>query len=186
MWPCFYSFLFYSCCDKLLPWYWYVAAFLWSLSVNVPKHVRKIDTHLHYFQHFSWSALHFVLYSCRKKKILQLIFSKYFPKGHVPLFHLSHFFPFFFLIKRPFVKACTIQLLIQLMKNNLAINKMIHMMTFHLTNSSGTIPHVSNLASAAAGKWSSQRSGVLVFLYYWIIIIWREESRHSCCLYYCV
>uniref|UniRef100_A0A8C1DY62 UDP-N-acetyl-alpha-D-galactosamine:polypeptide N-acetylgalactosaminyltransferase 18a n=2 Tax=Cyprinus carpio TaxID=7962 RepID=A0A8C1DY62_CYPCA len=34
----------------------------------------------------------------------------------------------------------------KIMNNNLAANKMIHMMTFHLMISSGTIPHVSNLA----------------------------------------
>ncbi len=45
---------------------------------------------------------------------------------------------------------------------------------------------MSSVTSAAACKWSSQQSGVLVNLYYWIIIIWqerREEIMHSCYLY---
>ncbi len=70
------------------------------------------------------------------------------------------------------------------MNNNLAVNKIMHTMTFHLT-----VPHVRlssdltesmvqtdtfrmpSTTSAAAGKWSSQRSGVHVNLYYLIIII---------------
>ncbi len=39
--------------------------------------------------------------------------------------------------------------------------------------------------SAAAGKWSFQRSGVLVNLYYWIIVILPEWREDAAIVYYC-
>ncbi len=46
-----------------------------------------------------------------------------------------------FVIKRHFVKACPTLLLVKLINTSLAVNLIIHMMTFNLTISSVMIPH---------------------------------------------